>query len=357
MNIFFDMRWTRLDTIDGLSRYGSSLATALHQLHPITVIVYDKRQLRLLPKGIPFVMVNHPFSPRELFLPRRLNRLDADVVFSPLQTMGTWGRKYKLILTLQDLIYYRHPQPPTFLPLPVRIVWRLFHMAYWPQRLLLNQADVIATVSKTSKKYIEEHNLTQRAVHVVYNAPLEIKNPPKKLPKPTRDILYMGSFMPYKNAELLIAGMKDLPEYTLHLLSKISPERRVELEKLIPHGAKVKFWNGISEEDYHKLLSGAWALATASRDEGFGLPIIEAMALGVPVVCSDTEIFHEVGGEAALYFSPDSSQEFAKQVRKLEDMKIRQSSIQEGKTQAARFKWHVSAKALLDCIAKIASKK
>jgi len=353
MNIFFDMRWTRVDTIDGLSRYGSSLATALHKLHSITVIIFDKRQLRLLPKDIPYVIVNHPFSPRELFLPFKLNKLDADVVFSPLQTMGTWGRKYKLILTLQDLIYYEHPQPPTFLPLPVRIVWRLFHLSYWPQRLLLNQADEIATVSKTSKKYIEEHHLTKRRVHVVYNAPLEIKNPPKAGIAPTRNILYMGSFMPYKNAELLIAGMKDLPEYTLHLLSKISPERRVELEELVPKGARVTFWNGISEQDYQDLLVNAWALATASRSEGFGLPIIEAMALGVPVACSDTEIFREVGGNAALYFSPDSPQEFAQKIRQLEGTKRRKAQIELGKSQADKFHWHSSAETLLDIINKL----
>ena len=353
MNIFFDMRWTRVDTIDGLSRYGSSLAAALHKLHPITVIIFDKRQLRLLPKNIPYVIVNHPFSPRELFLPLKLNKLDADVVFSPLQTMGTWGRKYKLILTLQDLIYYEHSQPPTFLPLPVRIVWRLFHLSYWPQRLLLNQADEIATVSKTSKKYIEEHRLTKRRVHVVYNAPLEIEEPPKRTKEPTRDILYMGSFMPYKNAELLIAGMKDLPEYTLHLLSKISPERKAELEKLVPKGAKVTFWNGISEQDYQELLVNAWALATASRSEGFGLPIIEAMALGVPVTCSDTEIFREVGGNAALYFSPDSPQEFAQKIRQLEGTKRRKAKIELGKSQADKFHWHSSAEALLDIINKL----
>lgn len=352
MKIFFDARWTRLDTIDGLSRYGSSLATALHQLHPITVIIYDKRQLRLLPADIPYIVVNHPFSPRELFLARKLNRLGADVVFSPLQTMGSWGRKYKLILTLQDLIYYRHPQPPTFLPLAVRVIWRLFHMAYWPQRILLNQADAIATVSKTSKHYIEKHRLTKRPVHVVYNAPLELERPPKSA-RPTRDILYMGSFMPYKNAELLIAGMKDLPEYTLHLLSKISPERKKELERVIPKGAKVKFWNSISDVDYYKLLANAWALATASRDEGFGLPIIEAMALGVPVVCSDTEIFHEVGGEAALYFSPDSPQEFAQNIRQLENTERRKTQIELGKSQAAKFNWHSSAQALLDIINKL----
>jgi glycosyltransferase involved in cell wall biosynthesis len=357
MNIFFDARWTRVDTIDGPSRYGASLATALHKLYPITLIIFDKRQLRLFPEGIPYILVNHPFSPRELLIARTLNRQGADVVFSPLQVMGFWGRRYKLIFTLQDMIYYHHPQAPTFLPLPVRILWRLFHMAYWPQRLLLNRADRVVTVSHTSKKYIEEARLTRRPVEVVYNAPLKLENPPKTPKNPTRDIVYMGSFMPYKNAELLIAGMKDLPEYTLHLLSKISPERKKELKKLIPKGAKVKFWNGISDEDYEKLLVNAWVLATASRDEGFGLPIIEAMNLGVPVVCSNIEIFHEVGGDAALYFSPDSPKEFVKCVRQLEDAKIRQASIRKGKTQATRFDWNVSARTLLESIEKITPKK
>src|SRR5690606_26736190 len=176
MNIFFDARWTRVDTIDGPSRYGASLATALHSLHPITIIIFDKRQLRLFPKDIPYILVNHPFSLKELFIVRTLNKAGADVVFSPLQVMGFWGRKYKLIFTLQDLIYYRHPQPPTFLPLPVRIIWRLFHMAYWPQRLLLNRADSVATVSHTSKKYIEKLRLTKRPINVIYNAPLAVKN-------------------------------------------------------------------------------------------------------------------------------------------------------------------------------------
>jgi glycosyltransferase involved in cell wall biosynthesis len=353
MNIFFDARWTRVDTIDGPSRYGASLATALHELHPITLIIFDKRQLRLFPKNIDYILVNHPFSPRELFIARTLNHHKADVVFSPLQVMGFWGRKYKLIFTLQDVIYYQHPQAPTFLPLPARIIWRLFHIVYWPQRLLLNRADRIVTVSHTSKKYIQQLHLTKQPISVVYNAPLEIKNPPKPPKTPNKDIVYMGSFMPYKNVELLIAGMKDLPEYTLHLLSKISPERKTELEKLIPKGAKVKFWNGISDEDYLHLLVGASVLATASRSEGFGLPIIEAMSLGVPVVCSDIEIFHEVGGDAALYFSPDSTVEFSQKVHQLEDIQLRTKVIELGKKQASRFNWRTSAQTLLDIIHKL----
>lgn len=353
MKIFFDARWTRVDTIDGPSRYSASLATALHELHPITLMIFDKRQLRLYPKGIDYIMVNHPFSPRELFIAHTLNRHGAEVVFSPLQVMGFWGRRYKLIFTLQDVIYYQHPQPPTFLPLPVRVIWRLFHMVYWPQRLLLNRADKIVTVSHTSKKYIEQLRLTKRPVSVVYNAPLEIENPPATPKTPNKDIVYMGSFMPYKNAELLIAGMKDLPDYTLHLLSKVLPERKGELEKLIPAGAKVKFWNSISEEDYYELLANSSVLVSASRSEGFGLPIIEAMDLGVPVACSDIEIFHEVGGRAALYFSPDSPEEFVQCVRQFEDKKTRQQAIEKGRVQAKKFNWRTSAQALLDIMNKL----
>ncbi|HEX6257892.1 MAG TPA: glycosyltransferase family 1 protein [Candidatus Saccharimonadales bacterium] len=347
MKIFFDARWTQFDHYDGISRYGSSLAEALHALHPITLIISDERQLKLLPKDIPYVKFHKPISLQEFFVtPRRLNELGADVVFNPLQVMGFWGRKYKLILTLQDIIYYRHPMPPRFLSLPVRIVWRLFHMVYWPQRLVLNRADYVATVSHTSKKYIEKFRLTNRPVGVVYNAPQPAQKP-ARTKKPTKDILYMGSFMPYKNVELLIAGMQELPDYTLHLLSKITPERKAELKELTPKGARVKFWNGVSEQKYYELLSTCTVLASASREEGFGLSIIEAMDMKTPVVCSDIEIFHEVAGDAALFFNPDSASQFAQAIRKLESPQLREHLAKKGTLQAQKFSWRNSATELL----------
>src|ERR1039458_6335004 len=106
MKVFFDARWTKIDHHDGISRFGSNLLEALAKLTPVTILIYDLRQLKLLPKDIPYIMVNNPLSPREIFLPHRLNALGADVVYSPMQLMGTWGRKYKLIFTLHDLVLY-----------------------------------------------------------------------------------------------------------------------------------------------------------------------------------------------------------------------------------------------------------
>lgn len=349
MKLFFDARWTRTDYYDGISRYGASLIQALHTAgEDVTMLVFSKDQLKLLPKGVPYQIVNHPFSPRELFIARTLNRLGADVVFSPLQWMGSWGRHYKLILTLQDITYYQFPKPPTFLPLPVQIIWRLFHMAYWPQRLLLNTADAVATVSKTSRDYITNYHLTREPATVIYNAP-QPGNKPAVHQNTTKDIVYIGSFMPYKNAELLIRGMEYLPhDFTLHLVSKISDSRLSELSDLIPDGANVIFHGGLDETSYQNLLVNAFALATASRAEGFGLPIVEAAIMGIPTVLSDLPIFHEVGGKGSLYFDPDNPQDFADQITKLSDQETRATLIQAGHTHVTRFSWDKSAQVLAD---------
>jgi glycosyltransferase involved in cell wall biosynthesis len=355
MKIIYDARWTRTDTHDGISRYGANVLEALAKQHPVTMLICNKRQLALLP-DIPYKIVNNPMSPLELLLPFRLNKLGAEVVFSPLQIMGSWGRRYKLILTLQDLIYYRNPKPPTFLPAPVRLVWWLFHQAYWPQRLLLKRADYITTVSKTSKKLIQQHELTTRPIGVIYNAPPKLKKPskPKKIKK---ELVYMGSFMPYKNVELLLRALPLLPDYKLHLASRIAPERKAELLRLIPRKRQVTFWNGASDEQYARMLSTATALVSASKDEGFGLPLIEAMELGTPVVCSDITIFHEVGGDSALFFDPESPESFVACIRSLESKALRQELIKKGRAQAKRFSWDKSAAELLKIMRHLTAKK
>ena len=359
MKLFFDARWTRTDYHDGISRYTSGLLEGFMRNNlPVTAILCDKKQLALLPEGVEYLLVNHPVSIKELFIARRLNKEGADVVFSPLQVMGFWGRKYKLILTLQDVIYYRHPKPPTNLPQHIRIVWRLFHMAKWPQRLLLNRADYVTTVSGTSKRFIQEMGLTRRPVGVIYNATSTsiIAGTEAQSAAQTKDILYMGSFMPYKNAEALIRAMEFLPDdYTLQLLSKIKPERQAELARLIPNGKKVIFKNGVSEEEYAQLLTTAHCLATASKEEGFGLPIAEAHTYGTPVVCTDMDIFHEVAGDGALYCDADDPSAFAQAIQSLEIPEVRAALIEKGSAHTAQFTWSNSAQEIWTIAQKLTS--
>ncbi|MHA7293940.1 glycosyltransferase family 4 protein [Arthrobacter sp. HLT1-21] len=350
MRILFDARFTRLDQHDGISRYGASLIAAAAERAEVVMLISDRRQLKLLP-DVPYVMINSPLSPGELFVAARINRLRPDVVVCPMQTMGSWGRTYPLVLTLHDLIYYQNPQPPGFLPLPVRALWRLYHLAYWPQRLLLNRADVVATISETTRQLMAEHRLTRRPVRLVGNAPQADTMVRAPGVKPGRDLLYMGSFMPYKNVESIVTGMRGLDGYTLHLLSRITDDRRGELERLIPPGQRVTFHNGVSDEDYQQLLRSAAALVTLSRAEGYGLPIIEAMAAGTPVIAADTPIFREVGGDAALYVDPDQPAQFTAAVRALAEPERWERASSAGRAQAGTYSWDRSAEQLLEAAA------
>ncbi|WGD37273.1 glycosyltransferase family 1 protein [Lysinibacter sp. HNR] len=357
MKILFDARYIRTDFHDGISRYSASLGAALAKITPVTFLICDEGQRRSLPEGASVLKIHSPTSVREPFSARILNRYSPDVVFSPMQTIGSGGRTFKLILTLHDTIYYRHRTPPRNLSWPVRLGWRLFHLSYTPQRLTLNGADVVATVSETSKKDFLRMRLTKRPIIVVPNAPQEHQEREvANADHAPRNLVYMGSFMPYKNVETLIRGMKFLPEHTLHLLSRISPERRRELERLVPTGSSVVFHNGVTDEEYEALLRDNAALVTASRDEGYGLPVAESLELGVPAVVSNLEIFREVGGDGALYFDPGNPANFAARVQLLDDPDTRKTLISRGLIHIKKFSWARSAEVLFSEIHRLAAK-
>lgn len=354
MRFFFDARYIRTDFHDGISRYSAQLAQAIHAQHPdeVTFLIHDRAQLGHLPEDARWLLLHSNESPLEPIAALRLNKYRPDVVFSPLQTIGTTGRNYIAINTLHDLIYHRHPKPPGHLNPLLRLGWRAYHLTYVPQRMALNGADLIATVSETTRQQIIEHNLTRNDIVVVPNAPNNLAEhldanatPGASAPK---NIVYMGAFLPYKNVETLIRGMEFLPGRTLHLLSRIQPARKRELEALVPAGAQVVFHEGVSDAEYARLLAKDAVLATASLDEGYGLPVAESLALGVPAVISDMPIFHEVAGAGAKYFDPHNPRDFAEGVMALDDDAERAAVRAAGLAHIGRFSWERSAATLWD---------
>ena len=354
---FFDARYIRIDHHDGISRFSAGLFNAINKLTDVTAIISDLRQLDKLPSGTKFIKVTAPTSVLEPLVALRLNRAGAKVVFSPMQTIGTFGRRFKIVLTVHDLIYYSHPTPPPAFSFFVKLLWRLYHLSYWPQRILLNRADAIVAVSDTTKDLILKKSLTKRPVHVVHNAPEQLDSTKplasRAMPNTKRNLIYMGSFMDYKNVEVLVSGMNQLPDYELHLLSRISNERKAELERLVSQNSNVIFHNGTSDEDYQALLMGAFALVSGSRDEGFGIPLVEAMSVGTPIVVSDIEIFREIGGTAAKYFDQEEPEEFAKAIQGLCSNDSWQQASKDAIAQSKLFSWDVSAKKLLALIQQI----
>jgi glycosyltransferase involved in cell wall biosynthesis len=347
VRLVVDCRYIRIGQHDGISRFTAGIVTELAKRHPLTMLISDHRQLEMLPQ-LPWQLVSSPTSIREPLVALQVRKLRPDLVFTPMQTMGSWGRDYKLLLTVHDLIYYENRTPPRDLPAPVRLLWRLYHLAWWPQRMLLNRADAVVTVSETTAGLIHEHDLTDRSVTVVPNAAdeLGVPNLPRVRPGGHR-LVYMGSYMPYKNVDTLVRAVAALPDHELHLLSRISSDERARLTRLAPQ-ARLVFHDGVTDAEYAELLSSATALVHASRAEGFGIPLVEAMRLGTPVVVSDIPIFREIGGDAALFFDAGNPEALVAALWSLERDGEWERRSAASVAVAGRYTWAYSAEQLLD---------
>ncbi|UIP58621.1 glycosyltransferase family 4 protein [Agromyces marinus] len=352
MRILVDCRYVRVGQHDGISRFTAGLVDELAKRHPLTMLISDHRQLANLP-ALPWELVSPPTSVREPWVARQVRKLAPDVVFSPMQTMGSWGRTYGLVLTLHDLIYYENRTPPRDLPAFVRGLWRLYHLAWWPQRMLLNRADAVVTVSETTAGLIRRHHLTKRPLTVVPNAADALGTPDLPRQRPTGGrLVYMGSFMPYKGVDTLVRAVASLPDHELHLMSRIGDEERQRLTRLAPE-ARLVFHDGATDDEYAAILEGATALVTASRAEGFGIPLVEAMRLGTPVVVTDIPIFREIGGDAAVYFPAGEADAAARAITGLDAPGEWERRSAASVAAAERFTWSASAEKLLELLLEV----
>ncbi len=111
----------------------------------------------------------------------------------------------------------------------------------------------------------------------------------------------------------------------------------------------------VPDSDLPAIYSGAAAFVFPSLYEGFGIPPLEAMACGVPVLLSDSSSLPEAGGQAAIYADPSSSADIAAKIRSiLEDEHLRQRMIRDGLEHVKSFSWKRSANTLLEAIDKLA---
>ncbi len=351
--ILFDCRYTRLERHDGISRYGERLVGQIAKRHPVVMLISDERQLAMLP-DLPWTLGPSPTSALEpLIATRAINRLQPDVVFTPMQTMGAFGRRYPLVSTVHDLIYYSHPTPPRDLPAAVRAIWRVYHLTYAFQRFVLGRASAHATISQTTRDLMVANRMTRHPIRVIQNGVDHPIVPPRRSAPPMVDgrheVLYMGSFMPYKNVETLALAMRDLPNWRLRILSRAPEAEQARLLEAAGEAAdSIAFLGGVTDAEYADALVRARVLASASRDEGFGLPVVEAMAAGTPVAISDIPIFREIAGANAEYFDPDSPSDAARAIRSYEDDAAWVDHSQGAVERAAAFDWSTAGEQLLE---------
>ena len=347
MKVVFDCRYIRLVRHDGISRYTAGLVEAFSKLHPVTMLISDERQLTMLP-DLPWHKVRPATSLLEPWAAIGINKLEPDVVYSPMQTIGSAHRRFRLILTVHDMVFYRTRRPPSEFNAVIRLIWWGFYATYLPQRLALDRAEAVVTGSYNCAREMVEARLTKRPLSVIRPGVAPLDLPPRRHDD-SRTLVYMGTFMPNKNVETLARGMHLLPGYRLFLLSRITSEARERLTALAPEGSLV-FENGVTDERYLELLRSSTAMVSACFDEGFGIPLIEALAAATPLVISDIPVFREVGGDAAVYFEPSSAEAFAAAVVSMDTAERWNELTEKARSQAAEFSWEESATRLLHLI-------
>jgi len=348
VKVLFDCRYTRLVRHDGISRYTAGLVEAFARRHPVTMLISDERQLTMLP-DLPWVRIRRGTSALEPWTALQLNRLRPDVVYSPMQTIGSAHRRFRLVLTIHDMVYYRTRRPPDGYPWFVRLLWWGFYVTYVPQRMALNRGEAVVTGSYNCERELAEVRLTKRPVTVIRPGVDRSDDAVRAHDPSLRTLVYMGTFMPNKNVETLARGMHHLPGYRLHLLSRVDDDTRSRIAALAPAGSIV-FENGVSDERYLEVLRSSTAMVSACRDEGFGIPLIEALAAGTPLVISDIPLFHEVGGDAAVRFDPESPEAFAAAVQGMDRPGRWDELARRALEHADRFTWDESADRLLQLI-------
>jgi mannosyltransferase len=163
-------------------------------------------------------------------------------------------------------------------------------------------------------------------------------------------LLYVGARRGYKNHQLLVDLLRHRRGFrNLRVLCVGGEAHEPDVSALRALGLdrNVLFVNAVTDEELSVLYRNALALIYPSRYEGFGLPVLEAMAEGCPVVCSEAASLPEVGGGAALYFDPESVDSLESALARLLSA-TRDEIVQRGLQNAARFSWDRSTRALVD---------
>ncbi len=349
---------TAADHFPGIGRYVVNLARALVQEAPDfpLVLLYDpSAPSRLaLPDLTRVACPVSPFSLRQQWaVPRALRDAHATLYHSPYYLMP-YRPGIPTVLTVHDLIPLLFPQQSSG---RARLLFR------WTMALALNIAQRVIVVSSATRDDLLVHfRVPASSVAVIPEAadpafhprpPGEVETVRRKYGLPESFILYLGSNKPHKNLPRLIEAWSQVTQYGIRNTLVIAgvwdpryPEAHFLAERL---GLQNVRWLGpVPEADLPVLYSAATLFVFPSLYEGFGLPVLEAMACGTPVVCSNTSSLPEVAGGAAILVDPLDVGALALAVKRLwEDEALRQELRERGLEQAACFSWKHTVKETL----------
>lgn len=277
--------------------------------------------------------VAEQFAMPKLFVEARLDLVHIPYHNPPIFYPG------RMVVTIHDLtILHFDTGKASTLPF---WMYKLKRLGYWTELAVgLKRATNIIAVSESTKREIVDHfRVNPNKIVVTYEAADVVKARGKRLIE-GEYILYVGNAYPHKNVGMLLDSWKGK-------IVLATPDDY--FSKRIPRRNNVVMFGPANANELSNLYTHAGALVFPSLMEGFGLPGLEAMALGTPVVCSDIEVFREVYGDACLRFDPKNPSDIAQKIQNvLRNQTVRNELVEKGKRQAKKYSWRRMAEQTLD---------
>ncbi|HTA62069.1 MAG TPA: glycosyltransferase family 1 protein [Bacteroidia bacterium] len=287
-----------------------------------------------------------------------LNRLKPDLFLSPDGLLAL-GAKCKQLPVIHDINFVHYPKDLPFFT-------RHYYNRFFPK--FAAQATRIATVSEFSKKDISEnYKIDAAKIDVVYNGihnyfdvvSNDIKaETKKKYTKGFDYFIFVGSLHPRKNILRLIKAFylfknETKSNFKLVLAGAIfwGENEMYELMKELKIEDELIFTGRIANTELKNLVASAFALTYVPYFEGFGIPLVEAMQCGTPILAANTSCLPEIAGDAAIYANPFDENEIKHAMITLyEDNDVRNNLIRKGLEQKNKFSWDKTAHLLWQSI-------
>jgi glycosyltransferase involved in cell wall biosynthesis len=248
------------------------------------------------------------------------------------------GAPCPFVITIHDLIHVNYPAEAS----PAK---RLYYRHV--VRPAARKAFKVLTVSEFSKaEIIDWAGIEPDKVEVVYNGVGEAFKPAGESRSSRQPYLfYVGNQKPHKNFRGLLSAfvqVRKQADVSLAVTGQPTAETAAKIAELGLND-HVQFLGKLSDQDLAAAYRGAAVTVLASEYEGFGLPVIESMACGTPVVCSNVTSLPEVAGDAAVLVSTNPEGISAGVLQVLDDEDLQKTLISRGIEQAAKFSWGATA--------------
>lgn len=299
----------------------------------------------------------------EYAIPYTLKKIKPDVFVSP-DAYNSLRSPFKNLIVIHDLNFEHYPEK---MPWLIRKYYRYF------TPLFARKADRIATVSEFSKNdIVQQYHISTDKIDVVYNGvnksykPVneDVKKAFKEKYTGGNDFfIYVGALIDRKNLDNLFKAFDQFKKTTksntklLIVGSKMWHNNDLQLTyDAMQYKDDIVFTGRLPIEELCRATASALALTYVSYFEGFGIPILEAFAAGVPVITSNVTSMPEVAGDAAILVDPFDVKEIADAMKKIAgDESLREDLIQKGFQRCKAFSWDLSAQHLWRSIEKTAA--